>query len=132
MLRRDKITKELLTLLPFRSAEETEQYFQSACNHWDSSIQWNKIKNTLDLRPDLTVTKVVAFANASMATPSSPDRDEAERSTRSAYQHALMLSLKHHYGASEGYAQDPAYQDADIAVLHQHGIKVVHDPEGFL
>lgn len=56
---------------------------------------------------------------------------------RAAYQHALMSTLKATFQHSAekwkgSYAQDPAYSDTDVAVLAQHGIEVVDDPEGFL
>jgi hypothetical protein len=78
------------------------------------------------------VNKVVAFANASIASKEKGCHGE-ERASRAAYQHALMLTLTDHFNISRNsFAQDPAYTDADQQTLIQYGIEVVDDPVGFL
>jgi hypothetical protein len=65
------------------------------------------------------------------------DREPSEM--RSAYQHALIITLRDILAERQGhlndigcYAQDPDYTDVDRAVLEQSGITILDDPQGFL
>jgi hypothetical protein len=86
----------------------------------------------LKSKPHLTVNKVVAFANASIASKATGCHGE-DRASNAAYQHALMLTLIDHFNVSRNsFAQDPAYADTDQQTLLQYGVEVVDDPVGFL
>lgn len=65
--------------------------------------------------------------------------DELPWVTRSAYQHALILTLRDILSERQDqgteiacYAQDPFYTDIDKDVIEQSGITVLNDPQGFL
>ncbi|KIW16836.1 hypothetical protein PV08_04026 [Exophiala spinifera] len=65
--------------------------------------------------------------------------DEFRGRTRSAFQHALILTLrdilsKRHESVNDikCYAQDPFYTDIDREVLERSGITVLNNPQGFL
>ena len=131
MVQRDKKTKKLL-YPPNRSVQETELYFRDAQSRWSSSSQCKELTEILESKPHLSVQKVVAFANGPMAVKDDDEQHDRRSDVNASYQHALMLTFKRHFGATECFAQDPAYTDTDIAVLQPYGIKVVDDPEGFL
>ncbi|OAA65302.1 hypothetical protein SPI_02089 [Niveomyces insectorum RCEF 264] len=128
---------------------------------WESSTACSELRVTLSTalapllapRGPAVVHKVVAFACSSMT-------DEREGgSARHAVQHALVLTVRDVLarlqasgivGGGGGktcddqkdepirtvqvdcFAQDPAYGAADVAVLAEHGIIVLDDPDGFL
>lgn len=84
----------------------------------------------------LRCNKSVAFGLGSVSGPIRIDRDN-----RSAYQHALLHTLRDMVASLftanvashiDCYAQDPIYSDTDKAVLQRYGICPVDDPEGFL
>ena len=130
--RRHKKTKALINPPIVRSQQETEDYFRAAIEAWEANIQCKQLRKLLESKPNLTVNKVVAFANASFASHG-PGCHGEDRASRAAYQHALMLTLTDHFDVkSNSFAQDPAYKDEDQQALSQCGIKVVEDPEGFL
>ena len=131
--RRDPETKELLDPPSgVRSEEETEEYFSAAVDAWEATTQCKQFRGLLKSKPHLSVNKVVAFGNASIASKS-PGCHGEDRASRAAYQHALMLTLKDHFDIStNSYAQDPAYTETDQQTLIRYDINVVDDPEGFL
>lgn len=128
---RNKETKEPIDPSYGRSISEIEQFFGHVAEDWNRSSQCEQIVSLLVSHPHLTIKKVVAFANGPIACDRR-GRHGTDWSMRSAYQHALMLTLKKTFRTIDNFAQDPAYEDADVAVLQQNGIKVVDDPEGFL
>lgn len=82
------------------------------------------------------VTKIVAFAMGTISLRDHPNRSY----TRSLQQHALVLAIRsildeereEGRGGLACFAQDPEYSEVDKAVLREHGITVLEDPQGFL
>jgi hypothetical protein len=119
------------------SKEETEEFFQTHSQAWDASRPCEQLRSTLISISKMTadIRKIVGFAFGSIAS-----NDQCVISSRSAFQHALVLTLrdilcKKHVknpGEISCYAQDPAYTDIDKLVLNASGINVLDYPEGFL
>ncbi|KAL4861839.1 hypothetical protein BDV12DRAFT_203609 [Aspergillus spectabilis] len=66
-----------------------------------------------------------------------PPDDIPGASYNSIFQHAFLVTMQRHLqqetnGQIACSVQDPAYTDADRAVLDTYGIRVLDDPEGFL
>ncbi|KAK3299893.1 uncharacterized protein B0H64DRAFT_2471 [Chaetomium fimeti] len=129
-----------------RSAPETLATLQQAQAQWNSGAACRELVATLHsaaearqaagLAPLPHVDKVVAFACNQLSTTEDAGRVAAE--------HALVLSLRDFFtthtqrrdpetaGVVRCYAQDPAYQDVDRAVLAEVGVTVLDHPRGFL
>ena len=114
-----------------RSQAETEWFFAAKKTAWDQSNQCRDLNTLLSSKSHLKVKTIVAFANGSIASDSTEIHGE-DRSARSAYQHALMLTLRDTFGAEWCLAQEPAYEDADKLLLAYNGVHIAIDPDGFL
>ncbi|RDW63246.1 uncharacterized protein DSM5745_10357 [Aspergillus mulundensis] len=115
--------------------------FNTAMREWEAGDAWREIKTTLlSLKLRVQINKIIGMASGPFAATSKFKHTEWERSRRrSAVQNAFIVSLKNalqesHLGGDnvQCYAQDPAYDAADLAVLQQSGVEVVEDPDGFL
>ncbi|EAW23649.1 uncharacterized protein NFIA_023600 [Aspergillus fischeri NRRL 181] len=111
------------------------EFLDTTLRGWEGSEPWRDIKSTLSsLNLDTKIAKVIGMACGSF-TPTL----ECCGSTRSAVQHALLLTMKTflqecNLGTGEVacYVQDPGYSKTDRLVLEKSDIKVLEDPEGFL
>lgn len=115
------------------SLEDTRNSFQEYRKTWEASETFLRLKSSMAKTTSLPgITKIIAFACSSIS------RDDDHTRHRSASQHALILALRDMLQASQPgvhitcLAQDPAYSEADAAVLAGSGITVVGDPQGFL
>lgn len=113
--------------------EDTRSSFQAYRKAWEASENFLRLKASMAATASLPgITKIIAFACSSIS------RDDDHTRHRSATQHALILALRDVLQASQPgvhikcLAQDPAYSEADAAVLSEAGVKVVDDPQGFL
>jgi hypothetical protein len=130
----DKRTKNPIPKPQSRSPDDVEQFFRLNKEAWEASEQRRQLKSII-LKTTLPhVKKIVAFACGEMA-----HYDKHPWISRSAYQHALIITLRNILGESQGsinniecYAQDPSYTDVDREVLKRSGITVLNDPQGFL
>ncbi|RAL04489.1 SRR1 family protein [Aspergillus ibericus CBS 121593] len=103
---------------------------------WEASDTHKQIRATLEALPAIAtpITKIIGFACNSLANPQGCMREKQ----RVAFQHALLLTLKDHLDTKTGnpdikiLVQDPAYTEADIAMLTHLGMTVVEDPVGFV
>ena len=106
------------------SVSEIEANFKKARSEWDSSKLCQFLKSKLDLIAAPRTSNVVAFSCGSMSGWEGVNR-------RSAYQHAMILTLRDWVSRRESLpnvdclAQDPVYQDNDRSVLRKAGINVV-------
>lgn len=117
---------------------ETRDTFRAYRETWEASENCRALKSSLaSAAPLPRITKIIAFACSSIS------RDPDQTAHRAATQHALILTLRDALQSSQPgdgggaqqircLAQDPAYSDADRAVLAELGITAVDDPEGFL
>lgn len=116
---------------------ETRDTFRAYRDAWEASENCHALKQSIaSAAPLPRITKIIAFACSSIS------RDPDQTAHRAATQHALILTLRDALQSSnlDGaggqqircLAQDPAYSEADRAVLAELGITAVDDPEGFL
>ena len=129
---RNVATNEIVTppTVPF---EEVDELFDSAREVWEAGEPCKRLRYLLaSIKLPCKINKIVSFALGSMADP--------ERICHpNAFQHALIWTLRDVL-AERGqmsqeaacYTQDPAYNEADKAVLQKLQITVVEDPVGFL
>lgn len=81
----------------------------------------------------LEITKIVAVSLGCLSYLWNQDRPG-----RSAYQHALVLTLRDWVKNKNGvakipcYVQDPEYVDVDQALLAEHEVEVIEDPMAWL
>jgi hypothetical protein len=128
------MTKTPIPKPPSRSQDEVEQFFRLNRHAWEASEQCGQLQSII-LKTTLPhVKKIVAFACGEMAY-----YDKGAWISRSAYQHALIITLRNILGELQGsvnniecYAQEPSYTDVDREVLKRSGITVLDDPQGFL
>ena len=129
---RNKTSKEILTpSLP--SHDDVRSYFQCVQDIWSESQACMRMKAIIEsARPQCH--KIIGFALGSVAWEFRESWPQ-----RSAFQHALLLSLRHALRPCqpdedmvECLAQDPAYTEVDKSLLSRFDITTVDDPEGFL
>ncbi|EFX01332.1 hypothetical protein CMQ_6274 [Grosmannia clavigera kw1407] len=114
------------------AVDETRAIFRQHRAEWDASEACKTLRATLaealTAAPAtaLAVRKIVAFACGSIADASPREIG------RHAVQHAMLLTVRDFLQDFQQSCTDPAYDDADIATLTEHGITVIEDPHGFL
>jgi hypothetical protein len=126
-----KSTREFITVAPPRP--QVEEFLSKHIEEWRGSQTCSKFRTTIDsckLPPG--ITNIVAFACASFSFGF-----EAPWSVRSAFQHAMLLSLRDILEQKNGnkiqcYAQEPTYTEVDKLILKEYGITTLEDPEGWL
>jgi hypothetical protein len=130
---RNKISKELVHTPSICSEKELEEFFINKRQDWEASKSCATLKSILEMvNPQHKVTKVIGLACGSMAIKSD-DRN----AQRSAYQHALILTVRdifqRHLQLNNipCYAQDLIYSPVDTAVLLQHGTQTLKNPKAF-
>lgn len=130
----DKSTKKLIPEPPSRSRDEVKHLFGLNKQDWEASEQRRQLQSVMLTTTLPHVKKIVAFACGGMA-----EYAELPWKTWSAYQHALIITLRDILNERQGsansiqcYAQDPCYTEVDKETLKQSGITVLDDPEGFL
>lgn len=121
-------TGELIEASSLPTHESLTEYFQEQIQIWNETDMRNKVAHILNTSAGgHDVNKIVAIALAPISTD---DRN------RSAFQHALVLTLKEWLQFRQKpfscYAQDSDYQSVDKVVLGQHGIEVIDDPRAWL
>lgn len=134
MSMRNKFTKELVSTTPVLSDKEVGEFFKNIQNTLEASEQCKQLRSILtSTTTPCEINKIVGFACGTMAYGC------REHRTRTAFQHALILSVldvlskkKASTNQIKCYAQDPAYTTADTSVLDKYGITVLDNPKGFL
>jgi hypothetical protein len=132
---RNKLTKDLVDIVPSWPQERVEQFFADKRTLWKTSNSCSQLKRVLQsVNIQHRVTKVIGLACSTM----SQHTDESSAQPP-AYQHALILSAKdfllEKYGDAHRisfYVQDPAYNSVDTSVLQRYGISTLVDPKAFL
>lgn len=129
---RIKLSKEIFTRA-LRPYDDVKVYFDGVRDIWNGSQACIRLKSAVEsARPQCN--KIVGFALGEIC------REVHERWVqRSAFQHALILTLRHalrpYHLDKENivcYTQDPAYSEVDKLLLADYGIYAVDDPEGLL
>lgn len=125
---RDKLTHEIVNEVPEKPVDECEAHLMSAMKSLEASDDWKWLHPIVKAANDLApIRQIVAFACGNISW------DLIEAQVRSSSQHALILSLQRLLGNRvQCFAQDPAYTEADMAVLVKHGITILNNPEAFL
>jgi SRR1 len=132
---RDKTTKELVSPHPLQPRGEVEKLFETTRKEWEASGPCKQLRSIFtSTKTPIEISKIVGLACGSMAY------SDQERSTsRSAFQHALILTLRDVLGKKEGhpdrilcYAQDPDYNKIDESVLGASRITLLENPKAFL
>lgn len=116
------------------SSEEISKHFWTAAEEWEKNKQSRALRSLLEsVTIGHQVTKIIAFACGSMLC------SEVRQNSRSAYQHALILTLRDIFSKRqdpstkiECFAQDPCYTEIDRYVLQNAGIEILEDPDGFV
>jgi len=131
---RNKFTKELVSTASAQPREEVEKFFKTIRQTWDASEPCKQLRSTLaSTKTPFEISKIVGFACASIVYS-----HQELWVHRSAFQHALILTLRDVFGQTGNpgriicYAQDPAYTEIDKSVLEGSGITVLDDPKAFL
>ncbi|OJJ75356.1 hypothetical protein ASPBRDRAFT_53270 [Aspergillus brasiliensis CBS 101740] len=101
---------------------------------WENTAECQDLQAMLVSRKTARIIKIVGLALGSSATV------HPRLQFRSAFQHALLLTLCDIYCNMQGvapdaipcFAQDPACNDIDVSAVAAAGIKIVDDPVGFL
>jgi len=130
----DRAKRTLMSITPGRSQDEVEEFFTSIKQSWEVSEQRSQLQSIISTKTLSHVNKIVAFACGGMAF-----YDKYPTIARSAYQHALIVTLREVLSQWQNpghgikcYAQDPGYTSIDKEVLKRSGVIVVDDPQGFL
>lgn len=140
--RRDRATGELVPSRASLPLENVRSRLAAEMRAWGAGDCCKQLRENLRAAaPRMpAVTKIIAFA---MGTISLRGHHGCTRSLR---QHALVLTIRSILneesrgggsGAAVGrelacFAQDPDYSEVDRAVLREHGITVLEDPQAFL
>jgi SRR1 len=130
---RNKLTEETIIRASIQS-EEVKEVFQTLRQEWEVSGPCEQLRSTLaSVKMPIEISKIIGLACSTMAY------SDSKATPRSAFQHALLLTLQDVLGKKEGnpeniscYAQDPCYTDSDKSVLEAAGIRVLEHPEAFL
>lgn len=132
---RNASTKELLGVCPIKSQENANEFFQIRLQQWRTSQAYQQLKSCIMSTSSISViTKIVGFAFGSIALTDV----EADYAFRSAFQHALLVTLKDLLCEKLStekiacYVQDPLYTNCDRLLLGAHGINVLDDPDGLI
>ena len=132
VIQRNKITKEPV-LSPSMRPEELNSHLERSISAWEASETCKHLKSTLrSAKTSNDIHKVIGFACGSVAV-----YDQLSSSSTSAFQHALLLTVRDILQEKSGnritcYAQDPANTVVDKTALEDLGIQVLDDPCGFL
>ena len=117
---------------PVRSYQDANNIFETSIHSWEESAMCKQLKAALALATSHTITKVIALACGSVSSG-----DKLFLTIRSAFQHALLLTVRN--WLIEGkqckvgcYAQEPEYTRLDKTILEEHNIEVIEDPQAWL
>ncbi|EHA26047.1 hypothetical protein ASPNIDRAFT_36526 [Aspergillus niger ATCC 1015] len=131
---RNILTKELYSKHSVASVPDASELLQRSSRIWENTAQCQALREILMSRKDVSISRIVGLALGSFATvyPSLQDR--------SAFQHALLLTLRDIYCNMQNiaqqsipcFAQDPMCNIVDITAAEEAGIKILEDPDGFL
>nr|POF14371.1 hypothetical protein CFP56_78201 [Quercus suber] len=113
---------------------DVESHFICVLDAWRKSQACARLKSIIDGSARRQCNKLVSFALGSVSRGFQESYPQ-----RSAFQHALVLSLRETL-CSDGtanagipcFAQDPDYTTVDKTLLSNFNVDVVDDPEGFL
>ncbi|RAK84016.1 hypothetical protein BO79DRAFT_159499 [Aspergillus costaricaensis CBS 115574] len=131
---RDIRTKELYLNCSINSVPDASKLLQESHQIWENTTECQELRVKLMSRKTAPISKIVGIALGSFATVY-PDFQD-----RSAFQHALLLTLrdifcKMHNVSQDAipcFAQDPVCMKNDAVAAGEHGIKIVEDPDAFL
>lgn len=108
-------------------------FFQIRLQQWRTSEAYQQLKSCITSTGSV-MNKIIGFAFGSIALTNV----EYDFSFRSAFQHALLVTLKDLFSEKLGteeiacYVQDPLYTNCDRLLLGASGIKVLDDPDGLI
>ena len=105
-------------------------------SEWEASKEYQMLWSILSsIQLPSSIAKIVAFSLSAISV----DRRNEGWNRRSAYQHVLVITLRDMLSALalstpeiDCYVQEPDYPANDTAVLSEHSIRVLRDPQGFL
>lgn len=105
------------------------EYFREQIKAWKESDMCKRLEQTLNTSAAAhEITKIVGLALGPISYNDS--------SNRSAFQHALLLTLRDWLLKRKGdlacYSQDPRYKSVDRSILGDYGIEVIEDPRAWL
>ena len=129
---RNPDTKEPLDDMVFATREETAEDFRKHRQMWEGSEMCKELTHILNsAAASLEINKIVAVSLGNLSYL----RDDYPG--RSAFQHSLVLTMREWLNDKNGhetpcYVQDPIYQEIDIEILQEYGIKVLEDPQAWL
>lgn len=128
-------TKEIFKDSNLPSRDALNSFFEDQIQAWKKSEMCKEVIRILDSSvAGLNIKKMIAVALGSTALWGTTGEDRGSR--RSAFQHALALTLREWLHTQQNsaccYAQDPAYDELDKIVLEERGIKVIEDPCAWL
>ncbi|KAJ5745905.1 hypothetical protein N7520_011087 [Penicillium odoratum] len=136
-LERRKDNNELIDVLSRLPLEEATSDFEKHRQAWNETEMCKNVTRILDSSTThLNITKIVAVSLGCLSWRRTDDKDDD--SNRSAYQHALILTLRDWLKAKKNadkipcYVQDPVYTDIDRALLAEHEVEVLNDPMAWL
>lgn len=126
-----------------RTLDETIAFIKTTSEAWESSDQCQQFRSIISrARIEVPINKVVGFALGapSRMYPASLYPEDPDENSRSAYQHACLLTLGELLrqappGVAPDFkclAQDPVYSETDEKALQALGIQIIDSPEGFL
>lgn len=133
----DKVTNAIIAREPL-PLEDVRETLAGVIEAWEAGACCKQLRASLQTAAWIPpVTKIIAFACGSVS-------HKTHDCSRSLKQHAFALTIRDVLesrrrssgGAGGGEirlcVQDPVYNEVDRAVLLEHGITVLDDPEGFL
>lgn len=119
-------TKVLYSDLSVASVPDASELLRRSSRIWENTAQCQALRAILMSRKDISISRIVGLALGSFATvyPSLQDR--------SAFQHALLLTLRDIYCNMQNlaqqsipcFAQDPICNIVDITAAEETGIKL--------
>lgn len=112
-----------------RSRTQLLQAWRKKQLGWTESDMCHNLKQILSSSAaDLDISKIVGFSLGSISY---------DNKDRSAYQHALLLTLRDYLLEERDivapcYVQDPIYTDEDNTIMKENDVEILDDPLGWL
>lgn len=131
---RNKVTKEPVVRYEAQDRHLVSEYFMRSIESWEGGAMCRQLRSILSSHASAhEIRKVVGLACGPMSFG-----DQLKITSHSAFQHALLLTLRDWVNGREGgegiacFSQEPKYTSVDKSVLEESGIRVVDDPRALL
>ncbi|RMJ27170.1 hypothetical protein PHISP_01939 [Aspergillus sp. HF37] len=131
---RNKVTKEPVVRYKQQARHLVNEHFMRSIESWEGGAMCRELRSILSTHASAhEIRKVVGLACGPMSFG-----DQLNITSRSAFQHALLLTLRNWLSGRERgediacFAQEPTYTSVDKSVLEESGIQVVDDPRALL